>query len=677
MRRRAFSSVRVAATALAGWCVVPGLCRVVGAAEVSLAPVVVTAPRVAGTEAPSPSSFVTVIDTAQHAEEVETVADALAESVGVTVRRFGGLGAFSTVSIRGSSANQVQIYLDGIPLSRARNETVNLADLPLDSLERIEVYRGTVPVSFGTGAIGGVVNLVTKPPSATPTTEASAAYGSFATRKVLAAHSEQVKGVDLLGYVTYLGSNGDFAFVDKNNIQGKPPNQLLEQTRHNNSFNSVDALLKAGYTIAPGLRMDLTSETFYKDQGVPGISENQSHDASLNDLRTVNFLRLRSTQWLDDGLDMTGTLFGQYDRQNFSDPTNDLGTGAQDRNDQETLVGGSVLGTYYVTTHNALSWFTELSDDRFAPYNALSSPPNQPDQTRLQTSLSLQDLAAFLNDQLQIVPTVRYQHLEDSTSATFSLSNEPNGPGETHHRNLWSPSIGAQVLPVQWLTLRGNIGYFERAPNFSELYGNGGSVIGSGDLKPESGLNRDVGFILTWTPPPLDSLRIEYAYFNNDINDIIIFYATGTRALKATNIGAARIRGDEVSVNATAIGHIRLDLNYTYQDAQNRSTANYGHYVGNQLPGRPANELYTRVELFNDYGKLFYEFSYVSGNYLDQANFKEVPSRDVHSLGCSWQVLPPLTLNFEARNITDNQVSDVGGFPLPGRSYFGSVRVNY
>ena len=54
-----------------------------------------------------------------------------------------------------------------------------------------------------------------------------------------------------------------------------------------------------------------------------------------------------------------------------------------------------------------------------------------------------------------------------------------------------------------------------------------------------------------------------------------------------------------------------------------------------------------------------------------------MPSRDVHSLGCSWQVLPPLTLSFEARNITDNQVSDVGGFPLPGRSFFGSVRMNY
>jgi len=662
------------------------LCTAAHGEDVSVPAVVVTAPRLTENEALSPTSFATVIDTAQHAEQVETVADALADSVGVTVRRFGGLGAFSTVSIRGSSANQVQIYLDGIPLSQARNETVNLGDLPLDSLERIEVYRGTVPVQFGTGAIGGVVNLVTKPPSETPTTEASAAYGSFATRKVVVAHSEQFDGVDLLGYVTYLGSNGDFPFTQKSNVMGTPVGNQINSIRENNSFNSVDALLKAGYAIGPELRADFTSETFYKDQGVPPIDESQVKTpsrpltASLEDLRTVNYVRLHSTQWLDEGFDLTGALFGQYERSDFSDPHDDLGTGNQERNDQESVVGGNAIGTYYLGAHHALSWFNELSFDRFSPYNALAQAPvkpDQPDQTRLQTTLSLQDVAAYFDGRAQLVPSVRYQHIDDTGNAAYQLSNEPTGPTVSHHRNLWSPSIGTQLLPVQWVTLRGNVGYFERAPNFSELYGDAGSVIGNGNLKPESGLNRDVGFIVTWALPPLDSLRLEYAYFNNDIDDIIAFVKNGTNALKATNIGDARIRGDEVSFTATGFSHVRLDLNYTYQDAQDRNTANNGHYVGNQLPGRPANELYTRAELFNASGKVFYEFNYVSGNYLDELNFYPVASRDVHSLGCSWQLLPTLTLSFEARNITDNQISDVGGFPLPGRSYFGSVRVNY
>ena len=438
----------------------------------------------------------------------------------------------------------------------------------------------------------------------------------------MAAHSQQLQGIDLLGYVTYLGSNGDFRFPSDNGTPLNGADDFID-TRQNNSFNSVDALLKAGSTLAPGLRLDFTSETFYKDQGVPGISQHQSDTASLGNVRTVNYLRLRSTQWLQEALDVTGTLFGQYERVDFSDPNHDLSTGAQDRKDQDTVIGGNLLGTYYVSAHHALSWFSELSDDRFSPYNALAHTggPARPDAAADGA------VAPGCGGLLQRDRCSSCRPSATSTSTTPAARPSPRptsrrGPASSHHRDLWSPSIGAQVQPWAWLTLRGNIGHFERAPSFSELFGNGGSVVGNGDLNPESGINRDVGFILTWALPPLDALRLEYAYFNNDIDDIIVFRDNGTRTVKAFNIGAARIRGDEVSANATAFRHLRLDLNYTHQDAQNRSTANNGHYAGNQLPGRPADELYTRLELFNDLGKLFYEFNYVSGNYLDEAELQ-------------------------------------------------------
>src|SRR6266566_8522413 len=128
-----------------------------------LGEVVVTAPP-AREAAPArdPTAFATVIDTSSAPTRVETLAEALADTVGVQVRRFGGLGDFSTVSIRGSSAGQVQVYLDGVPLARASNEVVNLADLPLDAVERVEVYRGTTPLAFAQAGSGGIVNVVTR-----------------------------------------------------------------------------------------------------------------------------------------------------------------------------------------------------------------------------------------------------------------------------------------------------------------------------------------------------------------------------------------------------------------------------------------------------------------------------------------------------------------------------------
>jgi len=101
------------------------------AADERLGEVVVTAPSLAERRAAEdPTAFATVIETGAAPTEVKTLTDVLADAVGVQVRRYGGLGDFSTVSIRGSSAGQVQLYLDGVPLSRAENEVVNLADLP-------------------------------------------------------------------------------------------------------------------------------------------------------------------------------------------------------------------------------------------------------------------------------------------------------------------------------------------------------------------------------------------------------------------------------------------------------------------------------------------------------------------------------------------------------------------
>src|SRR5262249_56257961 len=137
---------------------------------------------------------------------VNTLADARATAPGVQVRRYGGLGSSSTVAVRGFSPGQVQVYLDGVPLSRANNEVVNLSDLPLDAIDRVEVYRGVTPLVFAQSGPGGVVNLVPRRPGAEPVTAASVSYGSFETRKVDLARSASEGPWAYLAFCQYFGS---------------------------------------------------------------------------------------------------------------------------------------------------------------------------------------------------------------------------------------------------------------------------------------------------------------------------------------------------------------------------------------------------------------------------------------------------------------------------------------
>jgi iron complex outermembrane receptor protein len=566
----------------------------------------------------------------------------------------------------------VQFYLDGIPLSRARNETVNVADLPLDSLQRIEVFRGTAPVSFSTVGPGGVINLVTKVPSAEPRTEVSGSFGSFTTRKVVASHTQRLGAVDVLGHVTYLGSKGDFTFVDEN--LPEDPDDDAEVPRRNNEFDSVFALLKTAYSMSPAVHLDFTSEFFFKDEGVPGVGNTQSLRASFREFRSLNYLRGTHVGLLAGNLEVAASLFGIYQREQFSDPERDFGIGRQDRDDATTVLGGNTTGTYFPGAGHEVGWSAELSHERFAGSNeARTSDPDDPEQTRLRLALGLQDIVALWNDRLRLVPTLRYEHLEDDVSDTFGPAGEPRGRRRVD-RDLWSPAIGAQLRLHEWLNIKGNLGLFQRAPNFSELFGNRGNVAGRTDLREEEAINRDIGFVtLPHGLPWFRDLRLEYAYFNNDIDDVIVLLPTGSPAtFRPGNLGAARIRGHEVAVHGVLVDHLRIDVNYTHQDAENRSSKQ--EQRGRQLPGRPQNEIYTRLELFSEHGKVYYEFNLVDENFLDPANFQPVSTRDTHTFGFVARVTDWLALGFEARNVTDNQIEDALGFPLPGRAFFGTAK---
>src|SRR3989338_3493475 len=121
--------------------------------------------QVAGREeasAASAGASTTVIRPEKYEKQFKTIPEVLEETPGITVRQAGGLGQLSTVSIRGSSAEQVAVFLDGVRLNTAAGGAVDFSTLPLNQLEKIEVIRGAGAHRFGSGSVGGVILLHTK-----------------------------------------------------------------------------------------------------------------------------------------------------------------------------------------------------------------------------------------------------------------------------------------------------------------------------------------------------------------------------------------------------------------------------------------------------------------------------------------------------------------------------------
>ncbi|HTV18566.1 MAG TPA: TonB family protein, partial [Polyangiaceae bacterium] len=141
---------------------------------------------------------VTVVETERAQRESADLGEVLARTAGVGVRRSGGLGSDVRFSLQGLSDDQVRFFIDGLPLEYS-GYPFGIGNVPVNSIERVEIYAGVVPVRFGADALGGAVNLVTAP---TRGTRAAASYeaGSFGVQRA-SALAQVVSDADLFARI--------------------------------------------------------------------------------------------------------------------------------------------------------------------------------------------------------------------------------------------------------------------------------------------------------------------------------------------------------------------------------------------------------------------------------------------------------------------------------------------
>ncbi|MDA3956018.1 TonB-dependent receptor, partial [Oceanispirochaeta sp.] len=210
-----------------------------------------------------------------------TVSEALQVSPGVTVSRSGTTLEPSTVSIRGSSGQQVLILVNGVPQNNGKGDTVNLNSFSLKDIERIEVIRGGNSAVYGEGAFGGVINIITKK-EASPFPEGgvSLSAGSFQTYTGAAwLRGPLSPGGTLTGTLALEGrrTGGEFDY----------PLEEGSEVRTNSSGWAANA--RGGLSWNKGGMdssvLSLETSLYSSSRGVPGIMEFLTPDAHLEESR--------------------------------------------------------------------------------------------------------------------------------------------------------------------------------------------------------------------------------------------------------------------------------------------------------------------------------------------------------------------------------------------------------
>lgn len=596
----------------------------------------------------------------------ESVTELLGEQAGATVTRLGGMGSTATLSLRGSTPNQVLIYVDRVPFNSATGGGVDLGAIPLGDISRIEIYRGMSPIAFGASAIGGVVSITTEIPKQNRV-DLDAGTGSFGTYYGGAKAAFNRGPFHAYAGVHLLGSDGDFAYVDTKATTLPTDDDRLVR-RRNNDLQQIDGTLRAVVDLAPYRHLGASFVFFDRDQGLPGPIIRETPTARLASSRRTGILSYQSSGDLGQGGDLRATAYANQVRNHLVDPAGDLGiknTNADDR----TLTGGlTVDWRKLARAWLALSGVLDARVDRFRPSDSAATGAPA---TRYFGAVGIESDMWIEPWHLDVIASARIEAAREETSGRSNLGNLlPASQPVSHVLPIARLSI-IKTLGSS-LSLRANGGRYARLPSTIELYGNTGYLLGNPGLRPESGLNFDLGPQLDWRSGP-NRVLWSASGFASFVDDLIQLRPAGG-PVHVENLGKARILGLESEATLELGAFFRGFASATFTDARDQSE-NESHH-GQPLPFRPRYRLYVRPEVRNlalgahvTLGA-YADLDATAGNHVSQNGTAKVEPRLLFGAGVFATLPLHFSLRVSARNLGNSRVNDLMNYPLPGRELY-------
>ncbi|MBK7973961.1 MAG: TonB-dependent receptor [Deltaproteobacteria bacterium] len=666
------------------------------------------------------AAAVEVIAVAQAQRESADLGEVLARTRGVGVRRAGGLGSLDRFSLDGFTDDQIRFFVDEVPLELA-GFALGLANVPVDLVERAEIYRGVVPARFGTDALGGAVNLVTEPEK--PASGAGTSYqvGSFGTHRVTADGRYHDPEAGLVGGATgfFDDAGNDYPIhVEVADDTGA----LVPATvrRFHDAYRAGGGTFDLGVVDRP-----------WADRATARIFTT-SYDKELqhNVVMTVPYGEVTYGEQASGG-----TLRFARDGREHGDPLPFA---------LDVLAGYAYRAIDFEDRSPwVYDWHGDRVRERVTPGETGGAPA---DQTTWEHA-GLARLAAALNlapgHELRLVTTPSYatrwgrdriraaNGTPDPLTAERALFTVVSGIEEqadlldgdlenvafVKHYRLSTraepgPAAGAQRVlehdldqlgggdALRWwlgerLRAKASYEYATRLPRADELFGDGVLVQPNLALDPEVSHNLNLGVALE--PLALDSgdYRAELGGIARFADQLVVLVGTD-RDYSYQNVYAARILGVDGALGFRSpaawsdwlLGAaLELDGNATYQDARNVSSrGTFGTFEGDRIPNRPwlfvngAARLEWRELVCDDvlslgwYGRYVHEF-YRGWESIGRRDTKQVvPSQLTHTLTLGYWLhgggaLPDASLSFEVQNLTDERAYDFFGVERPGRSF--------
>ena len=592
---------------------------------------VVTASRLEEPLKYSPDSVTIVTEKEIREKGTQTVIDVLRDVPGISIAQNGSFGASASIYLRGTQNAHTLIMIDGVRVgdSMAIDGTMSITDISTDNIERIEIVRGAQSVLYGSDAIGGVINIITKKGKGKPEFYLSVEGGSFETLREKIGVSGSSDKISYAASVSRLDTRGvSKADEDLGNSE--------EDYYHNTNISArVDSRLSE--TVGIGFSVRHSESTMDMDGGWPLADDNEVQDM---DITTV------SANFDQDILDWWQHIVKFGVTKTKREYTND---GAFNGAYKGMIKLASWQHNFFIGEIDTITAgfdYQKESGDIQNPWGNISEKEVDTKSFFIQNKLTPFKGLSF---------TLGARHDDHET---FGSENTYKGALAYFYEKT-----GTKV--------RASYGTGFHAPSLYQLY----SDYGNTDLKPEESKGYDVGIDQELFGK---KVLLSVTWFHNDIDNMIDWQWTGPSMWdgKYFNVSKAETRGWETGLFVNPLTWLSFDVHYTCTEAKNNTegSANNGKYLiyrpkhtgGASLNIKPLENLNVNLNA-----------QYVGKRYRTTDNSEEMPDYTLLNLAASYDVNDWFKIFGRVENLTDKKYQSIYEYGEPGIGFYGGVKTTF
>jgi vitamin B12 transporter len=585
--------------------------------EVKLDEIVVTAARI---EEPvgETTSGVTLIEGKDIQKmNVDFVPDVFRKIPELHVIQNGGTGKVTSVLLRGGSSSHTLVMIDGIRVNSTTTGSFDFSGITVADIERIEIVKGPQSTIYGSEAMAGVINIITKKGEGRPKAGVSLESGSFGTYNPSLAVSGTYKITDYRLTGNYFSTDGISAA--KNGA---------ERDSYRNAFVSG----KFGIKPSENVEIEVTGRYSYDRSELDGFDF--FGRKAVDDLNFVQrghhaLLSGKGMLHLSDMWDQIISVSRARDSLTFRDPDT------------------AFNNTEMVTSINTIDWQHVFSP---AEYYSIVAGLEYREEKGENPGFdeSLDNYALYLSNKLQlfrkslvVTAGARYDDRDTSgTKATYRFG-------------------AVYTVPLVGAIIRASYGTGFRAPALNELFF---PFYGNRNLKPEETTSWEIGISKDLFE---NRVHLSITYFDQEYENLI---TTNPMTFTAANVEEATVKGLEASLLLAVNDHVSIKTGYTYLDTEDRQT-------GKQLPLRPQDKLNLAVDVSIKDFTVIADYTFV-GERFDSSVKRTLSSYSIVTMSSSYKASKELTLFARIENLLDEDYEETGSFGTPGFSFYGGIRVS-